>query len=98
MKVEITAKALADLECIAAYIASDNPTRALSFIEELGDRCLKLGDMPLGFPLVPRYERWGVRRCPHGSYLIFYRVDATQVIVLHVLHGAMDYAELLFET
>ncbi len=95
MKVEVTAEAEADLERIAAYIATDNPARALSFIEELGDRCLDLADMLLAFPLVPRYEHWGVRRS-HGSYVIFYRADATRVVVLHVLHGAMDYAEILF--
>ena len=69
----------------------------MSFIEELRDRCLSLADTPLAFPLVPRYERSGVRRRVHGNYLIFYRVEAKQVVVLHVLHGAMDYAGLLFE-
>lgn len=96
MKVEITAEAEADLEHIAAYIATDNPARALSFIEELSDRCLELADMPLAFPLVPRHEGWGVRLRVHGSYLIFYRADDTRVVVLHILHGAMDYTEILF--
>ena len=95
MKVEITTEAETDLERIAACIASDNPAHALSFIAELRSRCLDLADIPLAFPLVTRYERWGVRRRVHGSYLIFYRADATRVVVLHVLHGAMDYAEIL---
>jgi toxin ParE1/3/4 len=30
------------------------------------------------------------------QYLIFYRVEPDRVVVIHVLHGAMNYAELLF--
>jgi toxin ParE1/3/4 len=45
---------------------------------------------------VPRYEHWGIRRCVHGNYLIFYRVRADAVDIVHVLHGAMDYESMLF--
>ena len=34
----------------------------------------------------------------HGNYLVFYRVEVDHVTVLHVLHGAMDYAEVVFRT
>jgi len=44
------------------------------------------------FPLVPCYEAHGIRRRVHGNYLFFYRVETDRVIVLHVLHAAMDYA------
>lgn len=95
MKVRITAEAERDLEGIADCIAQDNPQRALSFIRELRDKCLSLAETPLAFSLVPRYERFGVRRRVHGSYLIFFRVEEKQVVVLHVLHGATDYAGIL---
>lgn len=98
MKVRITAEAQSNLEGIADYIAQDNPLRALTLVQELRDKCLSLADAPLAFPLVPRYERFGVRRRVHGSYLIFYRVEAEGVVVvLHILHGATGYAGLLFE-
>lgn len=58
---------------------------------------MNLAALPLAFPLVPRYERHGVRRVVYGNYLIFYRVDARNITVLHVLHGAMDYAAILFD-
>jgi len=48
------------------------------------------------FPLVPRYEATGVRRRGHGDYLIFYRVEAEKVIILHILHGARNYNTILF--
>lgn len=97
MIVDITVTAENDLEEIGDYIAQDNPTRALSFILELRDKCLSLSDMPYGFPLVPRYERHNIRRRVHGDYLIFYRVGTDRITILHVLHGARDYAAILFE-
>lgn len=98
MKVRITAEAERDLEAIGDHIARDNPNRALSFVLELQGKCMSLIDSPLAFPLVPRYERFDIRRRIHVSYLIFCRVETTQLVVVHVLHGAMNYAEILFES
>lgn len=96
MKVVLTAEAFGDLERIGDHIARDNPARARSFVQELINKARQLGDLPQGFPLVPRYAHLGVRRRAHGSYLIFYRVEPDQVTVIHVLHGAQDYEALLF--
>lgn len=96
MRVVITAAAKADLIAIRRTIEADNPTRALSFVEELLDRCLALADTPRAYPLVPRYERFGIRRCVHGSYLIFYRLQPEQIEVIHVLQGARDVEAILF--
>lgn len=96
MKVRLTHRAEADLEHIADFTARDNPSRAKTFIEELYERCITLGDMPQAFPLIPRYETFGVRRRPHGDYLILYTVAGETVTVLRVLHGARDYVHLLF--
>lgn len=85
-----------DLEPIVHYVANDNPRRSLSFVQELRGKCEALAYNPLAFPLVLRYEGYGRRRV-HGNYLIFYRVDAKQVVIVHVLHGASDYAAVLFE-
>ena len=52
--------------------------------------------MPLAFPLLSRWKEQGVRRCPYGNCLIFYRIAADVVEVLHVLHGARDYEAILF--
>jgi plasmid stabilization system protein ParE len=68
-------------------------------VQELRDRCLSLADMPLAFPLVPRYEGRGIRHRVHGNYQIFYRVvgdPPARIDVLHVLHSARNYAALLF--
>ena len=96
MNVRLTAEAEADLERIADTIARDNPPRALTFVHELRAACLGLAEFPERFPLVPRYADHGVRHRVHGNYLVFYRVEADGVTMLHVLHGAMDYAEVVF--
>ena len=96
MKVVITAAAKADLLAIRRTIETDNPTRAVSFVEELLDRCLALADTPRAYPLVPRYERFGIRRCVHGNYLIFYRLQPEQIEIIHVLQGARDIEAILF--
>ncbi|MFN7895455.1 MAG: type II toxin-antitoxin system RelE/ParE family toxin [Cyanobacteriota bacterium] len=96
MRVVITAAAKADLLAIRRYIEADNPTRAVNFVEELLNRCLALADTPRAYPLVPRYEHFGIRRCVHGNYLIFYRLQPEQIEVIHVLQGARDIEALLF--
>ncbi len=95
MKVNLTPRAQIDLERIGDFIAADSPDRAKSFIEELLDRCASLANFPNRFPLLNRYSSRGIRKCVHGSYLIFYRVEPTIVHVLHVLHCATDYGPLL---
>lgn len=95
MKVRLTQEARADLTHIGDSIAASNPRRARSFVGELLSACTALSDMPLSCPLAPRYEAKGVRRRVHGRYLIFYRVEAAQVVVVRVLHGARDCLPLL---
>jgi addiction module RelE/StbE family toxin len=96
MILEFSSEAESDLERIADYIAQDNSRRALSFVRELRSKCEDLVDSPDSFALVPRYEHRGIRRAVHGNYLIFYRVDAAKVVIIHILHGATDYGAILF--
>jgi plasmid stabilization system protein ParE len=48
------------------------------------------------FSPFPGHEPSGIRRRPHGNYLIFYRVRESIVDVLHILHGARNYETILF--
>lgn len=96
MIVVLSAEAEIDLEHIADYIAEDNPERALTFVQDLRECCENLAAMPKRFPLVPRYEHAGIRRRVHGAYLIFYRVGASELEIIHILNGAMNYEPLLF--
>jgi toxin ParE1/3/4 len=96
MVVIVTGPAEADLERIADYIAAHNPVRALTFVRELRDKCEALADAPRAYPLVPRYEHFGIRRRPYGDYLIFYRIGVDAIDIVHILHGAQNYEPVLF--
>lgn len=96
MKVVLTDNAIADLVAIGRYIKRDNPTRAVTFVAELEDRCQRIGHMPKAFPLIVGHEAAGIRRRPHGNYLIFYWAKRSAVEILHVLNGAQDYEAILF--
>jgi toxin ParE1/3/4 len=94
--VVVTAEAETDLEQIANYISEQSVEIALNFVQELREKCESLADAPRGYPLLPRHEHLGIRRRPFGDYLIFYRVGADAIEVVHILHGARDYEPLLF--
>ncbi|MBJ9755687.1 type II toxin-antitoxin system RelE/ParE family toxin [Burkholderia cepacia] len=99
MIVRLSDFAIDELEAVADDIARDNPQRAVTFVQEVRDKCMSLAAMPLAFPLVPRFERHGVRHRVYGNYQIFYRVvgdPPTRIDILHILHGARDYASILF--
>jgi plasmid stabilization system protein ParE len=98
VKVVLTEKAISDLVRIGRFIQQDNPARAITFVNEIEQRCDTLADMPHAFPLLPGRETSRIRRRAHRNDLIFYRVDeeAEQIDVLHVLNGAQDYDTILF--
>ncbi|WP_175852328.1 type II toxin-antitoxin system RelE/ParE family toxin [Burkholderia cepacia] len=99
MIVRLADFAIDELEAVADDIARDNPQRAVTFVREIRDKCTSLAAMPLAFPLVPRFERHGVRHRVYGNYQIFYRVvgdPPAGIDILHILHGARDYASILF--
>jgi toxin ParE1/3/4 len=95
MKLVISAEARHDLARIGDIIARDNPVRALSFIDELQDRCRSLVAFPLAYPVVSRDPKLGIRRLVHGKYLVFYRVSADEIVVIHILPGRMNIDDIL---
>lgn len=96
MRVQLSVRAKADLFGIGEWIERDNPARAASFVEEIAQACFGLADMPLAFSLLLGREESGIRRRPHGAYLIFYVVGPECIDIVRVLHGARDYEQLLF--
>ena len=89
MKVGFSAIAQAELTDIAAYIAQDNPARALSFVDELEAKCQGVGRAP-GIGTARPELGDGVRMLPHGRYLIFYRELDGAIRIERVMHGARD--------
>ena len=83
--------AITDLEEIGDYIARDNPRRAASFVAELRRQCVKLTRSPEGYRLRPELAD-GIRSCAYGNYVIFFTIQADMLLIVRILHGAMDIA------
>lgn len=95
MKVVLSSRAAGDLRRIARFIAQDHPGRAASFVEELRESARRLGDLPHGFPLVPRYEAHGIRRRSWKGYGILYSADPDRVFVHRIIGPGQDYDRAL---
>jgi toxin ParE1/3/4 len=96
LKVIFSEKAERDLEEIADWIARDNPERARAFVAELIGAAKSIGRAPRTYPLVDKHRDPHLRRRIHRSYLIFFDVGVDAVEILHVVHGARDYAQIIF--
>lgn len=96
MSVIIRRRAERDLAEIADYIASDNPGRAASFVNELIAHCLAIGDHPTVARLRPEIGP-GIRLAVHGNYVVIYRAENTDTVILRVVHGARKIGALRLE-
>lgn len=82
-----TDRAIADLSCIAAYIANDSVHYARITVSRIRERAQQLKQFPYSGRLVPEAENADIRELAHGSYRIIYRVvSPTQVDILTVHH------------
>jgi plasmid stabilization system protein ParE len=90
MRVVLSDRAKADLRDIAFYIARDSPKRARFFVRELRQKAMEIGDNPSVFPIFERYKDREIRRRVYGNYLIFYSVIRSTIMILYIVHGAMD--------
>jgi toxin ParE1/3/4 len=87
LRLVFSPRASADLDEIGDYIARDNPTRAILFVEELREHCAAILAVPASY--APRDELGaGVRMAVHGCYLILFRANADDVRIERILHSA----------
>ncbi|MEG8223908.1 type II toxin-antitoxin system RelE/ParE family toxin [Sphingomonas sp. HH69] len=91
MKVALSSRARRDIEGIQNYIGKDNPARAISFVGELRETAKHIGEMPRAFPLVPRYEHYGIRRRSHKGYGILYSVEPDRIFVHRIIGPGQDH-------
>ena len=87
--VRLSPRAASDLEEIGDYIATDNPLRAGTFVDDIQKHCLLLAEKPKAFPLRQEFGA-GVRVAVHGNYLIFFRILPQEIRVDRILHGARN--------
>ena len=90
MTVVYTTEALADLDEILAYIASNYPTISEAFQNRLHAVIARVGKWPESAQEVA--DRPGVRVVPliRYPYKIFYRTTNEAVEILYIHHAARD--------
>ena len=89
MVVRFTPLASSDLEAIGDYIGQDNLARAHSFVLEIRNKCRKIASAPMTYKCRPEFGE-GIRSCTFGRYVIFYKAEDDGVLIIRILHGAMD--------
>jgi toxin ParE1/3/4 len=94
MQVELSSFVEGDLDAIADYIAQDNPTRAVSFIREIGAQIHAIEQNPLLYQLRPEIGE-GARMAVVGRYVILFRVMGEAVRIERVVYGGRDLLALL---
>ena len=87
MKVRYTQTALEEIRAIRAYISERNRSAAVAVIARVEAAIQRLSEFPLS---AIETDSPCVRMTPVPSYpyLIFYTVEADEVVILHVRHGA----------
>jgi len=80
-----------ELDEIWYYIARDSGSMEIAdrLIDAITDRFFLLGN----HPYVGRLRddlRPGLRSFPAGQYVIIYRINGIDVVILHVMHGRRD--------
>lgn len=89
-RLEFSARAISNLENIEGHIAADNPVAARKVVDAVMTASRKL----LAFPMLGREGRnSGTRELvlERYPYTIIYRLAATKIRVLTVLHQSRQY-------
>jgi addiction module RelE/StbE family toxin len=93
MKVQWTQAALDHLTDIHHYIAKDSPIYAQRMVDRITARSQQLETHPESGERVAEYNLPQIRQIIEGPYRIIYRVAASSVDVLAVIHGARQLPE-----
>ncbi|MBH8566869.1 type II toxin-antitoxin system RelE/ParE family toxin [Nostoc sp. CENA67] len=94
MKIVWTQLALADLDAAYNYIAASNPNAAIDIIDHIE----KALDQLIKYPEIGQFCRFpGTRELiiTRTPFIIPYRVQADQIEILAIIHGARRWSDKL---
>jgi plasmid stabilization system protein ParE len=96
MRLEFSPFVEDDLDAIAGYIALENPRRAVTFLQEIRAKLIKVARNPLIYR--PRAEIGEEARLAIvGPYVVLFRVLEKAVRIERVVYGGRNLPELLRE-
>jgi len=88
VRVHWTHTAVEHLLAIYEHIAQDAPLYAQRMIDRLTKRSEQIATFPQSGRMVPEYEAPDIREVIARPYRIIYRIQADQIDILAVVHGA----------
>jgi toxin ParE1/3/4 len=98
MAYRLAPQAEADLEDIAFYVFVDSGS--LEIADRLIQSITERFDLLAAHPRAGRARddlQAGVRGFPVGEYVLLYRIEREDVVILRVVRGSRDLEALLFE-
>jgi plasmid stabilization system protein ParE len=72
---------------IVEYIALDNQTAAIKWLERVFEKVKNLSSLPEVGRKVPEVNRNEIRELIFGNYRIIYRIEQSNISVLTIRHG-----------
>ena len=82
-----SARAIQDVESIAAYIAGDSPAYARTIVRKIVNQTTMLARFPRAGRKVPEFDNENIREVFAYSYRIIYELQGSEVIIASVIHG-----------
>jgi len=92
-----TEPALDDLEAIAEYIALDNLPAAKGLVQAVFHKVARLEAHPESGRIPPELKGLNYREVVVPACRIFYRIEAEQVFILHVMRQEQDLRKFLLK-
>ena len=89
MRLELSDFVEPDLDEIAAFIAQDNPRRAVTFIQEIRGKFSDIQQSPLLYQLRPDIGKTA-RLATLGNYAILFRATDDVIRIERVAYGGRD--------
>ena len=83
MEIIWSSQSIKDIEEIGDFIAADNPTRAISFVDEFISSVERLSHYPESGPIVE--ENPVFRHIVHHGYRIIYQLRSEKILIVTVL-------------
>jgi plasmid stabilization system protein ParE len=94
MKVRFSPRSARDFHAITNWIAAERSNAARKVVRNLRAACLSLANRPYAYEFLAGRQADAIRRAPHSLYIICYRIEEEDVIILHILDGARDAPSL----
>lgn len=91
VKVIWAPSALDDIDMIAEFIGRDSPENAALFTDRLLQATDRLKRNPESGRIIPEIGDPARREIIYGAYRIMYRIEANEIWITGVVHGARNW-------